>query len=81
MGTQKLHYDCGGNVVVYKRKNSRTISWFARVKLEHNGRWKKFSTKTQDLDEALSSTPFFRHRFYNPARALRVAYPRRSSPP
>jgi integrase len=53
MSDTDLHYLCNENVVVYKRKNSRTNCWYARVKLAHNNRWKKFTTKTEDLNEAL----------------------------
>lgn len=53
MGKEDLHYICGDQVVVYKREKSRTDYWYARVRLDHNKRWKKFSTKTCDLQAAL----------------------------
>ncbi|MCC6220546.1 MAG: hypothetical protein IT291_04805 [Deltaproteobacteria bacterium] len=53
MSKEDLHYICGDSIVVYKRAKSRTDCWYARVKLDHNKRWKKFSTKTCDLQAAL----------------------------
>ena len=53
MSKEDLHYVCDDKVVVYKRANSRTSCWYARVRLDHNNRWKKFSTKTEDLNSAL----------------------------
>lgn len=52
MTEANIHYLCEGNVVLYKRTKSRTNCWYARFKNERNGRWKKFSTKTDDLEKA-----------------------------
>jgi integrase len=46
-----FHYVCEGAVVLYKRE-SKTNCWYARFKNEKTGKWKKFSTKTDDLERA-----------------------------
>ena len=54
MDAPELHYECDGNVVVYKRPNSKTPNYYARIKLPKIGKWKKFTTGTTDLQEAIN---------------------------
>lgn len=42
-----------GDLVVTKRDDGRSSSYYARVKVSSTGKWKKFSLKTDDLQEAL----------------------------
>lgn len=51
MTDTNFHYMCEGAVVLYKRE-SKTNCWYARFKNEKTGKWKKFSTKTDDLETA-----------------------------
>lgn len=46
-----LYHEQDGNLVLFKRP--RSPFYYCRVKLPTNGRWKKFSTKTEDFDKAL----------------------------
>ena len=46
------HYLCEGEVALYKRTKSKTDCWYPRFKNERTGKWKKFSTKTTDLEAA-----------------------------
>lgn len=48
-----IHYECDGNVVIYKRPFCATSNYYARVKLPKIGKWKKFTTKTDDKDQAI----------------------------
>lgn len=50
--SELLHYLCDNKLVLYKRQKSRTDFWYARFKNEKTGKWKKFSTKTSDLEAA-----------------------------
>lgn len=47
-----LHHMCDGNVVVYKRPGSKTSNWYVRIKILKSGKWKKFTAKTDNLEEA-----------------------------
>lgn len=47
-----IHYLCDDKLVLYKRPKSKTDFWYARFKNEKTGKWKKFSTKTAELEEA-----------------------------
>ena len=47
-----LHHLQDGDIVIYRRPNSRTDYWYARIKLPVIGKWRKISTKTNDLDKA-----------------------------
>jgi integrase len=49
----ELHHLQGGNLVIYKREGCRTSFYYARVKLPNTNRWKKFTTKTGDFNEAV----------------------------
>jgi hypothetical protein len=51
MTEANLYSVCEGSVVLYKRED-KTNCWYARLKNEKTGKWKKFSTKTTDLDAA-----------------------------
>jgi len=52
MTQDTLHYLCDGKVVVYRRVGAATPNWYVRVKIDKTGRWKKFTSKTSDLDKA-----------------------------
>jgi integrase len=52
MTEDTLHHLCEGKVVVYRRVGAATPNWYVRVKIEKTGRWKKFTSKTSDLDKA-----------------------------
>ncbi len=51
MTETNFHYVCEGAVVLYKRE-SKTNCWYARFKNPRNNKWKKFSTKTENLEAA-----------------------------
>jgi hypothetical protein len=42
-----------GDLVISKRDDGRSSSYYARIKVSSTGKWKKFSLKTDDLEEAL----------------------------
>ena len=54
MDAPELHYRCDKNVVIYTRPNSKTPHYYARIKLPLIGKWKKFTTKTDDLEKAIA---------------------------
>ena len=62
----EIHHYRDGNVVLYKR--DRSNKWQARVKLP-NGKWKRISTKTNDIrlakDIACDQYDDFRFRVKN----------------
>lgn len=64
MNGTNLHHECDGNVVIYQRPNSATPNFYARIRLPHNGKWKKFTTKTSDKEKAIqvAKEEYFRVR-------------------
>lgn len=52
MAQARSHHMCDGEVVVYDRPGSKTSNWYFRIKLKQANKWKKFSAKTDDLEEA-----------------------------
>jgi len=52
MAEDTLHHLCDGKVVVYRRVGAATPNWYVRVKIDKTGKWKKFTSKTDDLDKA-----------------------------
>ena len=52
MSQSEKHYLCDDKLVLYKRPKSRTDFWYARFKNEKTGKWKKFSTKLENLEDA-----------------------------